>query len=204
MADETKAKRSYTVPVLLIMMMVMMTLIIVFYSKNLLIGQARETETGQRIAERYGFAEMFADRLQGGAEGMLNAKTTADKVKAAELLGGAKVAAGEAIVLFADADRQATGQSAEEAIKPYAEIANRIFGEGGALDGVGQREGALTERQVEALTLARDVAADVQKKLGAYRPLTGEAGYRQMEAGGQWIPSAAEAGKAYLAYGKSR
>ncbi|MFC5405126.1 hypothetical protein [Cohnella soli] len=202
MAEETQVKRKYTVPVLLVIMMVMMTMIIIFYSNSLLKGQSRDTERGQRIGERYGFALLFADQLHDGAEGMLNAKTTADKVRAAESLGGAKAASGEAIALFADADSESTGKSAEETIKPYEQVLKNMLGEGGALDGVGQTDGTLTAAQSDALARARDVADAVRKKLASYRPLTGEAGFRQMEAGGEWIPSAIEAGKDFLVYGK--
>ncbi|RKP55212.1 hypothetical protein D7Z26_08320 [Cohnella endophytica] len=196
MTDNVEVKRSYTVPILFLIMMVMLTLIIIFYSKYLLTDQARKTDQGQALTQRYNFALLFAERLHDGADGLLNAKTEAERIRSVRMLGEAEVAAGEAAALFGEATSRSSGQSSEEAGKPFFSTISSLMGSEGRLATIGEREGSLNAEETEVLIQARDAAAEMQEALGEFRPLTGEAGYRSMATKNEWVASAVKAGEA--------
>lgn len=190
------SKRSYTVPVLLVIITVMAVFLVLAYSKLLLHQQQQTKEAGQRLAERYNYALMFADRLQQGTDLLLQSEEMKDRLKAKSLLGEAAGTAGETLGILADASRRSGGLSEEEALKPLSEAVTQLMGSpSGSLYVVGEHDGPLTADEQRMLNVVRDGAAQMQQQLKQFRPPTGEAGFRTMNAGEAWVEHALAAGK---------
>jgi hypothetical protein len=188
-------KRSYTVPVLLIIIMLLITMIIIFYSKLILTQQEQTTDRGKRLSEQYIYALLFVDQLHAGADGLLNAKSAADWVRATRMLGEATIASGETSSLFFEARNLNSGKSKEEAAKPIIVAINSVIGVGSKIATIGEREDPLTTEEISTLTAIRDGTAQMKETLNRFRPPTGEAGFRQMVTVGEWISPALEASK---------
>ncbi|BBI34740.1 hypothetical protein [Cohnella abietis] len=188
-------KRSYTIPVLYIIITVLSTFVILSYSKYLLAQQTHTTDQGQRLSEQYNYASLFAKRLHDGAEGLLNAKSESDRLHAVRQLGEAAMASGETVELLIEAAYLTPGQSKkkEEAGKPVVEAMKVIIGENGPMSNIGEHEGPLTGDEIAALTLIRDGVAQMDETLKRFRPILGEAGYRQMITMGEWVAVVNEA-----------
>jgi hypothetical protein len=189
-------KRSYTVPILLILIIVLLTLIIIFYSKLILTQQTQTTDQGKRLAEQYVYAQVFADRLHNGVDGLLNAKSETDRIRAARMLGEANIAAGEASGLLTEASHLDSGKSKEEAAKQVVAAINTVMGVGSVIATIGEHEGPLTKVEIAALSAIRDGAEKMKDALNRFRPPTGEAGFRQMVTVSEWINPALDATKA--------
>jgi hypothetical protein len=195
MSDNVQTKRSYTAPIIFIVLVVLLTLIIVVYTKYLTTKQVHTTDQGKQLAEQYVYAQVYADRLRDGAEGLLNAKTEAERLRAVRLLGEADLASSETVGLFVEAAHLTSGQSREEAAKPLFAAMTAVMGEESALTAVGEHEGELTGEEIAMLTLVRDSAAQMQQALDKFRAPSGEAGFRQMVTVAEWVPNAVEASK---------
>ncbi|WP_123039806.1 hypothetical protein [Cohnella candidum] len=193
------SKRSYTVPVLLLIITGLAILLMLIYSKLLFTQQKEYTDAGKRLAERYNYALIFADRLGTGADLLLKDGSVADRLKAKKLLGEASMAGGETVGILAEASSRSTGQSFEEAFKPVSEAMTRIMSEqAGNVYGVSEHEGALTAEEKELLTAVRDGASKMKEQLLVFRPPTVDSGYRTMNAGGEWIAQAVAAGQTLI------
>ncbi|MFB9280062.1 hypothetical protein [Cohnella cellulosilytica] len=190
---KNKNGKSYVIGAVLIAFVVLMTLVIMGYSKYVLEDQARTTDQGQRLAERYVYAQLFAERLRDGAEGFLVAKTEAERIRAAKQLAEARLAGSEALALLVEAESAASGLPREEAGKPVTEAADAVIGADGPLAVIGESGGPLTEAEIALLGDVRDAAAGIEEALKGYRAPSGEAGYRQMATLGEWKPYALEA-----------
>jgi hypothetical protein len=189
-------KRSYTVPVLLLIMIVMAILLVLSYSKLLLTQQAQNGDAGQRLAERYNYALIFADRLKRGTESLLSDDAMASRLQAKAWLGEAAALKDEVAVLLAEADRRVSGQALAEALVPYVEAMTKLSGEeDGWLVSVASHEGPLEQAEAGALQIVHDGAVRMQEALKQYRPPTGIAGYRRMAAGEEWTAHAVAAGQ---------
>jgi hypothetical protein len=189
------SKRSYTVPVLLVIIMVLLTLVIIYYSKLLLTQQTQTTDQGKRLAEQYVYAILFADRLHNGADGLLNAKSESDRIRAAKMLGEANIAAGETSGLLTEAFHLESGKSKEEAAKPVIKAINTLIGVDSVIAAVGEHEGTLTKEEITTLTTIRDGTEKIKKTLNRFRTPTGESGFRQMVTVGDWVSPVLEASK---------
>jgi hypothetical protein len=189
-------KRSYTVPILLILIVVLLTLIIIFYSKLILTQQTQTTDQGKRFAEQYVYAQLFADRLHNGVDGLLNAKSEIDRIRAVKMLGEANIASGETSGLLAEASHLDSGKSKEETAKPVVAAMNTVMGVGSVIATVGEHEGPLTKEEIAALSAIRDGSENMKNALIRFRPPTGEAGFRQMVTVGDWVNPALVATKA--------
>jgi hypothetical protein len=189
-------KRSYTVPILLIFIVVLLTLIIIFYSKLILTQQTQTTDQGKRFAEQYVYAQLFADRLHNGVDGLLNAKSEIDRIRAVKMLGEANIASGETSGLLAEASHLDSGKSKEETAKPVVAAMNTVMGVGSVIATVGEHEGPLTKEEIAALSAIRDGSENMKNALIRFRPPTGEAGFRQMVTVGDWVNPALVATKA--------
>ncbi|TFE31667.1 hypothetical protein [Cohnella luojiensis] len=198
MSDNVQNKRSYTVAILLIIVVVLMTFIIIFYSKYLLTKQSHTTDQGQRLAERYVYALIFAERLRDGSDGLLNAKSETERLRAARMLGEATLASGETLGLILAATERSTGKSGEEEAKPFISAMNAVIGAKSPMATIGEQEGPLTEEESAALNLVRDGAAQMRQALSGFRPPSGEAGYRQMVTIGDWVTNAVDASDALI------
>jgi hypothetical protein len=181
-------KRSYTVPVLLIVVTVLSTLCIMFYSKSLLHDQREKTQSGQRLAEGYNYAIMFADRLHTGAQGLTSAKSEAERLNAKEQLGAASVAGGEAADFLIDAfPYYKKSEPTDEEKKSIHNTMNAVLGK---IQNAAEHDGPLTADEREYLTSLSAQAGNMSEALAKFRPPSGEAGYRQMQTGGEWVPLA--------------
>ena len=76
------AKRTYTVPILLVIITVMTTMVVMLYSKQLIGNQTKTTEEGKRLAEQYTETERFAERLWDAADLLLKDASPADRLRA--------------------------------------------------------------------------------------------------------------------------
>ncbi|KIL34605.1 hypothetical protein SD71_18320 [Cohnella kolymensis] len=180
-----KGKRSYTVPVLLIVVTVLSTLCIMFYSKSLLHDQREKTERGQRLAEGYNYAIMFAERLHSGAQGLLNGKSEAERLEAKEQLGAAVIAGEEAADFLIEALLH--DMPAEPRDKEKKSIEDSMSAVLERIQTAGEHEGALTEEERSELSRIAGTSANMSEALNLFRPPSGEAGYREMATGGVWI-----------------
>ncbi len=190
---KNKIGKSYGIGAMLVAIVVLMSLVIMGYSKYVLEEQARKTERGQRLAERYVYAQVFAERLRDGAEGFLVAKTETERIRAAKRIAEARMAGTEALELLIEAERAASGLSREEASKPVMEAANAVIGTDGSLAAIGESGGPLTDAEAALLADVRDAAAGIEEALKGFRAPSGEVGYRQMATLGEWKPYALEA-----------
>jgi hypothetical protein len=188
-------KRSYTVPILLVIIVVLSTFILIYYSRLILTEQKQTTDQGLRLAERYDYAILFADRLHEGADGLLNAKSEVQRLQAMKNLGEANIASGETAGLFIEAAHLTSGKPREEAGKQIFEAINKVMGVGSTMATIGEHEGPLTAVEISTLTVIRDGVAKMKEALGRFRPPSGEAGYRQMITVGDWVSPALEASK---------
>jgi len=186
-------KRSYTLPVLYVVIVVLATFVIMAYSKYILSEQAHTTDKGLRLAERYGYAMLFADRLHEGAESLLVAKTETERIRAVKSIAEGRLAGGETSGLFIEAAHLESGLSRTEAAKPIMEAMNAVIGAESPIATIGEREGPLTEEETVFLTNVRDGAAMMKETLSRFRAPSGEAGYRQMVTMGEWRAPALEA-----------
>jgi hypothetical protein len=186
-------KRSYMVPILLVIIVVLATLIMLFYSRLILTEQKQTTDQGLRLAERYGYAILFANRLHDGAEGLLNAKSEAHRLQAMKKLGEANIASGETAALLIEAAHLTLGKPREEAGKPIFKAINKVIGVGSKMAAIGEHEGPLTTDEISTLTTVRDGVAKMEEALGRFRLPSGEAGFRHMVTVGDWINPAREA-----------
>jgi hypothetical protein len=190
-----KSKRTYTVPVLLVLMVVLSILLVLIYSKLLLSQQTHTTDQGQRLAQRYAYAALFADQLHDGTDRLLNAKSEAERLRAMKQIGLATVASGEATGIFIEAAHLTSGLSREEAAKPIMLAMNAIIGVDSTILKLGEHDSPFTADELADLTLIRDGLVQVEEELNRFRPPSGEAGFRQMVTIGDWITPALEATK---------
>jgi len=193
--NQSGKRKHYTIGALLISIVILMTLVILSYSKYILSEQQRTTEKGQRLAERYVYAQVFAERLHDGTEAFLVAKTEAERIRAVKEIAEARLTGAEALGLFIEADSLTSGLSREEASKPILEAINAVVGAESPLATIGERDGPLTDEEVGFLTNVRDGASGIQQSLEGFRAPTGEAGFRQMASMAEWKPHAFEASK---------
>ncbi|TVY00526.1 hypothetical protein [Cohnella terricola] len=193
--NKTTNKRSYTLAALFAAIVVLATFVIMAYSKYILSEQSHTTDKGLRLAERYGYAMTFADRLHEGAESLLVAKTETERIRAVKAIAEGRLAGGETLGLFIEAAHLDSGLSRTEAAKPIMEAMNAVVGAESPLATIGEHEGPLTEEETVFLTNVRDGAAKMQETLFRFRPPSGEAGYRQMITVGEWRAPALEASK---------
>lgn len=186
MSDQ--GKRSYTVPVLLVVVTLLSTLCIMFYSTSLLHNQREKTESGQRLAEGYNYAIMFADRLLGGAQGLVKAKSEAGRLDAKEQLGAAAVAGGEAADFLVEALPYYLKRDPTDAEKKtIRDSMNSVIKK---IDNAAEHGGPLTADERSYLSSIAGTAANMAEALKRFRPPSGEAGYRQMQTGGEWVEAA--------------
>lgn len=188
-------KRTFTVPILLIIIVIMSTLIVILYSKLLISQQQHTTDQGQRLSEQYSYALLFVDRLQNGADTLLNAKSDADKQHAMKMLGEATIASGETLGLLVEAAHLDSGLDREEAAKPLMLAFNAFIGLEGIVTKLEERESPLSSDEIVALTILRDGGKQMQESLKRFRPPSGEAGFRQMMTLSEWIAPALDAAK---------
>ncbi len=198
MSENVQKKRSYTVAILLMISVVLMTFIIISYSKYLLTKQTHTTDQGQQLAEQYNYALIFADKLHDGSEGLLNAKSETDRLRAARMLGEATLASGETLGLILAAAERSTGKSGEEEAQPFISAMNAVIGAESRMATIGEHEGPLTEEESATLTLVRDGSAQMQQALSGFRPPSGEAGFRQMVTFREWVSNAVKASDALI------
>ncbi len=191
--NKIKSRRSLVIGAMLIAIVVLMTLVILGYSKYMLEEQSLKTDRGQRLAERYVYAQLFADRLRDGSEGFLVAKTEAEKVRAAKEIAEARLAGAEALGLFIEAESSASGQSRTEVSEAIMLAANAVIGGESPLAAIGESGAPLTDAEISFLTNVRDGAAVIADALNKFRSPSGEVGYRQMVSMGEWKPHALEA-----------
>jgi hypothetical protein len=188
--SETKTKRSYTVPILLLIIAGLSVLIVVLYSRLLLTEQSRTTDEGKRLAERYNIAMAFAGSLHEGAVEMLSGTSEAKRLNAKEQFGEAFAFSGETVGLFADAARLSGGKSADDANKKMMLAINEVIGFNSPLSAVGEHDGPLNEQDIAILSAVLDGSLQIQTALQQFTPPTGAAGFRQMSAGGDWVAAA--------------
>ncbi|WP_372662883.1 hypothetical protein [Cohnella sp.] len=188
-------KRTYTVPVLLIIIVIMSTLIVILYSKLLISQQLHTTDQGQRLAERYAYAVIFADRLHDGTDGLLIAKSEVERLRAIKLLGEATITSSEMLGMLVEAAHLDSGLEREEAAKPLMLAVNAFMGFEGIITKLAEHEGPLSADESASVTIIRDGAAQMKEALSRFRPPSGEAGFRQMMTIGEWIAPALEATK---------
>lgn len=192
-----EGKRTYTVPILLVMMTVLSILLVLVYSKQLLSQQERAVEEGRRLAEQYEGAVILANRLQGGAEALLQG-AAADRPRAAWLLGEADGVKSEALKLFQVAAARAESPSEEAPAKLEAAL-DALFAESGSdLSRMAEQAEPLSSGQLALLQAIRDGAASMNESLARFRLPTVDSGYRSMAAGTDWIEPALEAGRALV------
>lgn len=192
-----EGKRSFTVPVLLLIITVMAVLLVLAYSKLLLTQQAQRADEGRMLARQYKQAALFAAKLKEGADLMLRDDALQTRLQAKTRFGEAAGAAGETAELLAEASSRTSGQSAEAALRPIAEAANAIVGaSGGVLYGFAEHEGPLTADEKRVLEQVREEAGRMSRALAAFYVPSGDAAYRNMEAGVGWIDPARNAGEA--------
>ncbi|XID95384.1 hypothetical protein ACF3MZ_13085 [Paenibacillaceae bacterium WGS1546] len=190
---EGEGKRSYTLAILYVIIVVLLTLIILSYSKYILERQAFTTFKGQKLAERFAYAQVFADRLHDGAEAMLAASTDNEKIRAAALLAEGRFAGGETLGLFIEARSLDSGLKRTEVTAPLMEAFNAVAGAESPLAAILEGEGPLTEEQISFLASVRDAMGEMEELLLARRPPTGEVGFRQMITLKEWVPDVLEA-----------
>lgn len=194
MEMENKTKRSYTVPVMLVIMTVMMLVIVIFASKYLVLRQEDSLKDGQRLAEKYADAAMFAQKLRDGAEFLLSAAQEEDRIRGNMAIAQALTVSGDFIDLLAEAAHRSRGIDLEEARQQY----------GARMEQLKQRLGT-AEEPIEPLTVqnpefwsaVRDGAAQISEALQAFRLPTVDAGHRSMAAGEGWLEPALAAGEAW-------
>ncbi|WP_256760183.1 hypothetical protein [Cohnella sp. WQ 127256] len=187
MSDSIVKKRSYTIPVLFIIMVIMTTLIIIYCSKYLLSQQEHTTDQGQRLAEQYNYALVFAGKLHDGADLLLTSKSQAETIRAAKMLGEANLASSETTSLFIEATQLKSGQTKEDASARLRIAMSAIVGPDNQMSTIGEHEGSLTQEEIAQLTLVRDGAAQMQQALNGFRPPSSEDGFRQMVRLGNWV-----------------
>ncbi|MFC5703666.1 hypothetical protein ACFPVX_20465 [Cohnella faecalis] len=192
---ESPVKRTYTVPIMLIIITGLAILCVVLYSRLLIVQQGKTTDEGQRLAESYLVAALMAERLHAGSDGLLKAETTAQKLAAKQLLGEAGAAgAGESLNLYSKAATfPEKPDSEDEEVRRAVTALNAIIGTDGKLKGIGEHDGELTDEEKQTLTIVRDSASEMIQALQRFRTPTGEAGYRAMTVGGEWVTAANEA-----------
>lgn len=193
-----EGKRTYTVPILLIIVTVLTILLVLAYSKLLLSQQRQAAEEGLRLAEQYEQAALLANRLQDGAEALLQG-AAADRPQAAWLLGEADGAKKEALKLFKDASSRTDEPSSEDADKQLQDAMDALFAEsGGVLSRLAEQAEPLSSEQKAMLQAVRDGAASMNESLGRFRLPTVDSGYRSMAAGVDWVEPALEAGRSLI------
>lgn len=183
------AKRTYTVPVLLILITIMAILIVLLYSRQLLDEQSRKTEQGERLAESYGYCQTFAGLLREGSEAMLKADGAAGRLPAAQSFGKLELAGGECLDALAKSGTY-SGQELAAATKAAQEPIGKIVA---AAVSIGGHEGPLTEKETQTLTRLRDGGAKLEEKLNAYPLPTKEERLRLMASGDEWVQVAQQA-----------
>ncbi len=195
MKDDTQKqqKRSFTVPVLLIIIVTLAILCILFYSKQLLSQQVDKTDEGKALAQKYAYAQSYADLLRGGAKQMLDATSEADRMRAKELLGEARFAFAASVSLFVEALIRQTGLPDEQAMASLAPMTTALGGAESVLNTVGEHEGPLTDAEKAALSAAVDAGTKAGAALSKYHAPTGDGAYRIMADGGEWIDAALQA-----------
>lgn len=191
--QETTKKRTYTAPVVFVIMVTLGILCILFYSKQLLAEQSEKTDRGMRLSERYVFTETYAKLVREGATLMKDATTEVGRLQAKEKLGEARFASMEAVALLGEALRMKTGRTAKELQPEVEALRKALASEDGALYTVGEHEGPLTEAEKAMLAEIASLAAKAEAALDVYLAPSGEAGYRIMAEGGEWIDAALEA-----------
>ncbi|TJY43433.1 hypothetical protein E5161_05995 [Cohnella pontilimi] len=186
-------KRSYTVPVLLLILVVLTTLIVMVYSKLLVAQQQQTTEKGKRLAEQYILANAFAERLSEGAALLRADATEAQRLRGKRLMGEADYPSVPTVAILTEAARRTSGQSNEEAFKPISVAMSKLSEK---LNEIGEHDGAITAEEQRVLATVHAGAADMAEALHKFRPPTGDAGFRQMQAGGEWVAAVNDAAKA--------
>jgi len=193
-----EGKRNYTVPVLLVILTVMAILLVLAYSKLLLAQQQRAVEEGRRLAEQYEQAAILANRLQDGADALLQGASS-DRLQAAWLLGEADGAKKEALKLFEGAIAKAGTPSSEDTAERLQAAMNALFDESGStLRRLAEQAEPLSADQTALLQAIRDGAASMNESLGRFRLPTVDSGYRSMAAGADWVEPARRASQALI------
>jgi hypothetical protein len=194
---ELSGKRSYIVPVLLLIIVVLTTMLIMVYSKLLIAGQKQTTDEGKRLAEQYLLANAFAERLSEGTDLLLKGVSIEDRLRAKRLLGEASFPSVDANSILTEAAHRSSGLPLKEAAKPITLAQNEIMSEqGGNVYGVAEHAGALTPAEVKMLQTVHSGSVKMTDALHRFRAPTGEAGFRQMAAGGDWVTASMDAAKA--------
>jgi len=189
-----EGKRSYTIPILLVILTLMAILLVLAYSKLLLTQQERSIEQGRLLAEQYDHAVILANRLQEGAEALLQNGTEADRAHAAWLLGEADGVKKEALKLFAGASARAGSPSGNATDQQLQAAMDALFAESGsALTRMTEQAEPLSADQTALLQAVRDSAASMSEALGRFHQPTVDSGYRSMAAGADWVDPALSA-----------
>lgn len=190
--EENIKKRSYTVPVLLVLIFIVMVLLVMSYSKLLLLQQSEMTDKGEALAKSYSHAVRMADNLSQAMEELRSGEPD-KQLQAMKRLGEASVAAEAAAPLFVEARLLSSAGKRSELMEEIDREREVLFDEGGKLGGLGMHQGELTETELAVADAVQEASAQLTAKLATFRPPSGEAGYRQMSAGGAWVAVAAEA-----------
>ncbi len=194
MEMESKTKRSYTVPVLLLIM-TGMAVLIVFLASRLMVQQQEDMlEDGQRLAEKYEDAAMFAQKLREGADLLLSGAQTEERIRGKASIAQAFAVSGDFLDLLAEAAERENGTDREEARKPYAAAVEALNKQ---LDGIGGQEGTLSPQEQDVLKAVRDGAGRMDEALQGFRLPSVDAGLRSMAAGEGWIEPALKAAEAW-------
>lgn len=198
-----EGKRTYTVPVLLILLTALSILLVLSYSKLLLSEQMQKVEHGRLLAEQYEQASIFANRLQDGADALLQG-SAADRAHAAWLLGGADGTKQEALRLLLDAAERSDPPSPVETGELQAAFDALFADADDALNRLALQAEPLSADQTAWLQAVRDGAASMNESLGRFRVPTLDSGFRSMAAGAEWVAPALEAGQALIGIASHR
>lgn len=192
-------KRSYTVPILLIILTILAIVLVLAYSKLLLAQQDQAIKDGKRLSEQYNYTLIFADRLEGGAEALLQEHAATDRIKAARLFGEADSLKSEVLAMLTEAvDRSDTPSHEETTDKLQAAVAALFSESDRTLSSLAEQAGPLTADQTGLLQIVHESAAGMNEALGRFRPPTVDSGYRSMSAGADWVDPALAAGHALI------
>jgi len=183
------ARRSYTIPVMLVIMVILGIIIVTLLTRLLVAEQRLVTHEGKRLAKGYAACVSLGAQAVPALEALLSAETAVDRLPVKAQLGALKPLADDCAELVVEAAGR-EGQDPPEAEAAFREALDRIAAKFGP---VGNHEGPLTESERAMAEAALEAAKAWSDALRVYRVPESDQNYRLMEGGGPWVDAAGQA-----------
>ena len=183
------ARRSYTIPVMLLIMVILGIIIVTLLTRLLVTEQRLVTHEGKRLAKGYAACVSLGAQAVPALEALLAAETAVDRLPVKAQLGALQPLADGCTELIAEAAARA-GNNPPEAEAAVRDALDRIAAKFGP---VGNHDGPLTEGERAMVEAALDTAKAWSDALRVYRVPESDQNYRLMEGGGPWVDAAVRA-----------